>query len=394
MLMEKEYILKEVTDKKLVKIFLEMPVSLYKEDKNWIRPLDDDIEKIFNPDRNKLHRNGESIRWVLYDIQGKAVGRIAAFYTNDNKEKDEQPTGGVGFFDCINNQKAANTMFDAAREWLMAKGMEAIDGPINFGSRETFWGCLHDGFYPPNYNMPYNYKYYNDLFTNYGFKIYFYQYTFHMKLIPDSMDPVIYEKGRNIQHNNEYNFRNIDKNNLDKYVDDFLTVFNETWARFPGVKPLSKAQTTKMFDKLKIILDPRVMIFAYYKERPIGFFIMIPDLYEVTKHFNGKFNLINKLRLIYNLKVRKISRKVIGLIFGVVPDFQNKGVADGMILTFEDEVRKKNFKYTDLEMNWIGDFNTAMIKLEEYLGATIRKKHITYRYLFDRNKEFKRAQRL
>jgi len=392
--MEENYILTEVTNNKLNRAFLEMPVSLYKNDKNWIRPLDDDINKIFDPNRNKLHKNGESVRWILYDSHGKAVGRIAAFYNNDNSDKEEQPTGGIGFFECINDQKAADTMFDAARAWLKDKGMEAMDGPINFGSRETFWGCLHDGFYPPNYNMPYNYKYYNDLFTNYGFKIYFYQYTFHMKLIPDSMDPVIYEKGRNIQHNNEYNFRNIDKNNLDKYVDDFLTVFNETWARFPGVKPLSKAQTTKMFDKLKIILDPRVMIFAYYKERPIGFFIMIPDLYEVTKHFNGKFNLINKLRLIYNLKVRKISRKVIGLIFGVVPDFQNKGVADGMILTFEDEVRKKNFKYTDLEMNWIGDFNTAMIKLEEYLGATIRKKHITYRYLFDRNKEFKRAQRL
>jgi GNAT superfamily N-acetyltransferase len=392
--MEENYILTEVTNNKLNRAFLEMPVSLYRNDKNWIRPLDDDINKIFDPNRNKLHKNGESVRWILYDSHGKAVGRIAAFYNNDNSDKEEQPTGGIGFFECINDQKAADTMFDAARAWLKDKGMEAMDGPINFGSRETFWGCLHDGFYPPNYNMPYNYKYYNDLFTNYGFKIYFYQYTFHMKLIPDSMDPVIYEKGRNIQHNNEYNFRNIDKNNLDKYVDDFLTVFNETWARFPGVKPLSKAQTTKMFDKLKIILDPRVMIFAYYKERPIGFFIMIPDLYEVTKHFNGKFNLINKLRLIYNLKVRKVSRKVIGLIFGVVPDFQNKGVADGMILTFEDEVRKKNFKYTDLEMNWIGDFNTAMIKLEEYLGATIRKKHITYRYLFDRNKEFKRAQRL
>jgi GNAT superfamily N-acetyltransferase len=392
--MEENYILTEVTNNKLNRAFLEMPVSLYRNDKNWIRPLDDDINKIFDPNRNKLHKNGESVRWILYDSHGKAVGRIAAFYNNDNSDKEEQPTGGIGFFECINDQEAADTMFDAAIAWLKDKGMEAMDGPINFGSRETFWGCLHDGFYPPNYNMPYNYKYYNDLFTNYGFKIYFYQYTFHMKLIPDSMDPVIYEKGRNIQHNNEYNFRNIDKNNLDKYVDDFLTVFNETWARFPGVKPLSKAQTTKMFDKLKIILDPRVMIFAYYKERPIGFFIMIPDLYEVTKHFNGKFNLINKLRLIYNLKVRKISRKVIGLIFGVVPDFQNKGVADGMILTFEDEVRKKNFKYTDLEMNWIGDFNTAMIKLEEYLGATIRKKHITYRYLFDRNKEFKRAQRL
>jgi hypothetical protein len=62
-----------------------------------------------------------------------------------------------------------------------------------------------------------------------------------------------------------------------------------------------------------------------------------------------------------------------------------------MILFFEDEVAKPSFKYTDLEMNWIGDFNPKMIKLVNYIGGKVRKTHITYRYLFDRNKEFKRA---
>ncbi len=389
--MNKNYHLVEVTNRKLVRIFLEMPVSLYKNDKNWIRPLDDDIEKIFSPERNKLFRKGEAIRWVLLNGRNKPVGRIAAFYTKDEKGKNEQPTGGIGFFDCINDQEAADTMFDAAKEWLKSKGMEAIDGPINFGSREMFWGCLYDGFYEPNYNMFYNYKYYNDLFEGYGFKNYFNQYTFHTDLIPDKMNPVIYERGAEIRKNNNFTFKNIERKNLDKYEEDFVTIFNETWARFPGVKPLTKQQTVKMFDKMKIILDPRVMIFAYYKERPIGFFIMIPDIYQVTKHFNGRFHFINKLRLVYNLRIRKVSRKVIGLIFGVVPEFQNKSVADGMILLFEDEVRQPDLKYTDLEMNWIGDFNPKMIKLIEYLGAKVYKTHITYRYLFDRHKKFERA---
>ncbi len=392
--MDNNYHLVEVKNKKLVRAFLVMPVGLYKNDKNWIRPLDDDIEKIFTPERNKLFRKGDAIRWVLYNGKNKPVGRIAAFYTKDETDKNEQPTGGIGFFDCINDQEAANVMFDAAREWLKDKGMEAIEGPINFGSRETFWGCLHDGFTPPNYNMPYNYKYYNNLFENYGFKNYFNQYTFHMDLIPDRMSDVIYERGREIKKNKDFSFKTIDTKKLDEYENAFVSIFNETWARFPGVKPLTKQQTTKMFDKLKMILDPRVMIFAYYKDRPIGFFIMIPDLYQITKHFNGKFHWVNKLRLVYNLRVRKVSRKVIGLIFGVIPDFQNKGVADGMILTFEDEVRKPGFKYTDLEMNWIGDFNPTMIKLMEYLGAKIYKTHITYRYLFDRHKEFIRAKNI
>lgn len=386
-----EYKLIEVTNEKLIKEFLKMPVNLYKDDKNWIRPIDDDIEKIFDPKRNKYFKRGDAIRWVLFDENNQLIGRIAAFFLNDDKES-EQPTGGIGFFDCINDQDAANLMFDLAKKWLLEHGMEAMDGPINFGSRETFWGCLSEGFYEPNYNMPYNFQYYNDLFENYGFKNYFNQYTFHMDLQPGIMDPVIYEKGKKLRENSKYEFKNIELKNLDKYADDFVTIFNETWSRFPGVNLMRKDQAIKMFGKMKFILDPKIMIFGYYEGRPISFYLMIPDLYQITKKFNGKLHLINKIRLFYNLKIKKASRKIIGLIFGVVPDFHNKGVADGMILFFEDEVAKPNFKYTDLEMNWIGDFNPTMIKLVSYIGGTVKKTHITYRYLFDRNKEFKRAR--
>jgi len=389
--MELNYKLIEVTNKKLIKDFLRMPVGLYAKDKNWIRPLDNDIEKIFDPNKNRYFKRGDAIRWVLYDSANKLAGRIAAFYLNDEKSEKKQTTSGIGFFDCVNDQKAANIMFDASKEWLQKNGMEAMDGPINFGSRETFWGCLSEGFYEPNFNMPYNFKYYNDLFENYGFKNYFNQLTFHMDLKPGMMDPVIYEKGKKLREDPKYTFKNIEIKNIDKYADDFVTIFNETWSKFPGVNLIRKDQSIRMFDKLKMVLDPRIMIFGYYEERPIALFLMIPDLYQVTKHFNGKFHLINKLRLLYNLKIKKSNTKVIGLIFGVVPEFQNKGVADGMILFFEDEVAKPSFKYTDLEMNWIGDFNPKMIKLVNYIGGKVKKTHITYRYLFDRKKEFKRA---
>ena len=92
------YKLIEVTNKKLVNEFLTMPVGLYKKDKNWIRPLDEDIEKIFDPERNKYFKRGDAIRWILYDAQDKPAGRIAAFYLKDEKSDNEQLTGGIGFF--------------------------------------------------------------------------------------------------------------------------------------------------------------------------------------------------------------------------------------------------------------------------------------------------------
>ena len=389
--MSEQFKLFEVTDRKSIESFLELPVNLYHDDKNWIRPLDQDIEKIFDPRLNKKLNNGDAIRWILKDSNQKTVGRIAAFCEHSKAKKNEPKAGGCGFFECINNQEAANILFDAAQNWLKQHEMEAMDGPVNFGSREMFWGCLADGFYEPNYNMPYNQPYYNNLFTAYGFKNYFNQYTYHMPLDPSIMDPSIKENADRCNEDPKFKFININKNQLDKFTNDFTVIFNEAWANFPGVKPMHLKQTKKMFKAMKQVIDTRALIFGYYDDRPVGFFMMIPDLYQSYKKFNGKFGPINKLRLMYDLKISKQYTKLLGLIFGVVPEFQKRGVAGGMIMHFAKQVNKPGFHYTDLEMNWIGDFNPGMIKLVEQLGATVKKTHITYRYLFDRKLEFKRA---
>ena len=389
--MNEKFTLLEIKDKKAVKKFLDFPSTLFKNDQNWIRPLNDDIEKIFDPKRNKSFRKGNAIRWILLNKQNKVKGKVAAFYDQKGPGKNDQQTGGLGFFDCINNQNAANTLFNAARNWLQDKGMEAMDGPINFGSRDHFWGCLSEGFYEPIYNMPYNYEYYNDLFINYGFLNYYNQYTYHLPLIVGNLKSTIAEKAKRLARDPNYSFRHSDRKNHDKFAIDFMEIFNKSWTRFPGVQPFRKSSAIALFRSLRPIADPKLLIYAYYKNKPIAFFIMIPDLYQITRKFNGKFHFINKLRLFYNVRVKKACTRIIGLIFGVIPEFQGKGVAESMVKFFEDEYNL-DAKYTDLELNWIADYNPSMMKLSEQVGGSIRKTHITYRFLFDRNKKFIRPK--
>ncbi len=135
-----KYSLREVVreDKRLVREFLDLPKSIYKGNPSWVCPFDDSIESVFDPSRNKLFADGEAIRWVAYDSSGRAVGRIAAFYDREHAYSYEQPTGGCGFFEAIDDQQLADMMFDAARDWLAQRGMEAMDGPVNFGGG-VFW---------------------------------------------------------------------------------------------------------------------------------------------------------------------------------------------------------------------------------------------------------------
>lgn len=391
--MNQNYNLQEVKTHADVREFLDLPARLYKNDENWVRYLDQDIEKVFDKEKNKKLRQGEIIRWLLKNEKGETIGRIAAFIDPKTAKNNGQPTGGCGFFECIHDQQAANTMFDAAKTWLEARGMEAMDGPINFGDRDSFWGVLVDGFHPPVYNMPYNYPYYKELFENYGFKNYFNQFTFKRTINSEGIKDVIREKAARIRSNPDYSFEILNWNKIERYADDFMQIYNAAWAVIPGVKSITKTHALSLLKRMKPILDPRLIHFGYYRGEPIAFFIMMQDLNQIIWRFNGKMNWFNKLRFIYFLKVRKSCTRVVGRIFGIVPDHQGKGVDGAIIESFEKEVYKPGFPYKYLEMNWIGDFNPAMIKVVENIGGQLYKTHTTYRYLFDRTKPFERAKK-
>ena len=80
---------------------------------------------------------------------------------------------------------------------------------------------------------------------------------------------------------------------------------------------------------------------------------------------------------------------MVGIAFGVVPEFQGTG-ADAYIIIEGARLIQKDAKYDDFEMQWIGDWNPKMINIAQNLTTHRSRRLITYRYLFDRNKEFKR----
>ena len=392
-----DYTLHEVLSKREIKQWLAFPSKLYKNDNHYVRPLDREVEKVFDREQNKLFRHGDATRYYLTDNKGKIVGRIAVFYDEKTSkvyenEENGQKTGGCGFFDCINEQEAANILFDAAKKWLEDRGFEAMDGPINFGDRDYFWGCLVEGFTDPIYNMPYNYPYYQQLFENYGFKDYFKQLTFRRNLIPGGFDPILHEKAARIYENPDYTFEILDKRKIDRYADDFLTIYNKSWGAIPGTAKLTRQHALALLNSLKPIIDPRLMHFAYYKGEPVGFFLMMIDLNQIYKGLNGNDKGFNALRVFWRVKVSRICDRAISLVFGIVPEHRKKGLESGLVCSLESQAIKKKFKYKELQLNWIGDFNPPMLKIAERAGATHYKTHITFRYLFDRNKPFTRAK--
>jgi len=378
-------IAEEVLNNAQKKEFLEFPARLYKGDKSYIRPLDKDIESVFDNSVNKCFANGEIKRFLFKNKNGETVGKVAVFVNKQYIEK--QPTGGIGFFDCINDQETANFIFDHCKNWLQERGMEAMDGSINFGERDRFWGVLIEGFSEPLYGMNYNYPYYKELFENYGFEIYFNQLCFSRKAhAPTS-------RIFNIMHakhskNENFSSKRVTKTNMDKFAEDFYTIYNKSWESHGGGKQMSLNDVKKLFNNMKPVMNEHIAWFAYESGNPVAMWINIPDLNQWFKYLNGKFGFVGKLKFLY-YKTFKHNSKFVGLIFGVLPEWQNKGVEGYLIVEAANHFRLAT-KFEDFEMQWIGDFNPKMLGLAKHLETQMTRKLATYRYLFDRTKEFEK----
>jgi hypothetical protein len=379
----------EVTTPAQAAAFIRVNILLNRSNPSYIRPIDKEMEEVFDPQLNKTFRHGELTRWILKDQDGQPIGRIAAFVNKKYRSKgDDIPVGGVGFFDCINNQEAADMLLDVARHWLGQRGMEAMDGPINFGERDKWWGMLVEGFHEPLWSMNFNPPYYRELFENYGFQPFFHQLCFSLDPQKKLSEKVL-QRHATLAADPAYRSAMIEKARLEKYALDFLTIYNAAYAGHGGGKELRKEQALTLFRKMKPLIDERIVWFAYHEDKPIAMFINIPELNQYYKHFNGKFGLLQKLQFVW-LRWRGACRHFTGIVFAIVPEFQGKGV-DAYIITELAKVVQPAAFYTHYEMQWIGDFNPKMINVAKTLGETfISRKLTTYRYLFDRTKEFKR----
>ena len=367
------------------KEFLDFPARLFQNDKNYIRPLNNDIEEVFSPKRNKFFRSGECERFLFKNDKDETVGKVAVFI--NKKYKQKQATGGIGFFDCINDQKTADFIFDFAKNRLQEKGMEAMDGPINFGERDKFWGLLIEGFSEPLYGMNYNPPYYTELFENYGFQIYFNQLCFGRK-VHDAVADNFLEMHKRISQNKNISAKRMKVKDLEKYAKDFTEVYNKAWANHGEGKELTNAQTFKLFKTLKPVINEHISWFIYENEKPIAMWMNIPDLNQWFKYLNGEFGLLQKLKFLFLKKFKK-NKKMVGLVFGIVPEWQRKGI-DGYMIWEGTKHFRKTTDFEDYEMQWIGDFNPKMMKIAENLETVVTRKLATYRYLFDREKEFER----
>ena len=367
-------ILTEVKTNRDRKDFLNVPRILYRNDSTWVCPLDNDMEAIFDPHKNNFHQHGETCRWILKDNDGKLIGRVAAFINHQKSDTFDVPTGGMGFFEAIDNYEVAKFLFDTAQQWLSHKGMKAMQGPINFGDNDRFWGLLVDGFDSPSYGMNHNHPYYQHFFELYGFEKDYEQISNTIdirKPFPDRFTKI----ADWVSQKQGYSFEYCKKKQLNQYALQLREIYNDAWQDFDNFAPMAEATIIERFREIKPIMDEKLIWFAYVNNEPAAFIVILPDINQLIKSLNGKLNLLGKLKFIYN-KWKGVDR-IRAVVMGTKKKYQKHGLESALFVKVKEYVLPLN-QYKKLELSWVGDFNLPMQAIHKATGANFARKHITY----------------
>ncbi len=297
----------------------------------------------------------------------------------------------MGFFECVENKDVAFKLFDTAKAWLLDRDINTMEGPINFGERDNWWGLLTEGHeIDPNYKMPWTFPYYQKFFEDYGFQVYFKQLTFGRK-VNAPLKPQYLEQAERLFADPKFEFKKLNMKKLEQFTEDFRTIYNKAWVKHAGVKGMTSLQAKSIMKQMKPILDPDIVYFAYYDNEPIAFFLNLPEVNQIFRFLNGKLDWLGKLKFLYH-KFARTNKKMVGRGFGIVPEFQSRGVVAGIVeycrRVVQDEIRGR---YIDYEMNWIGDFNPKMVKVAATIGEVV-KTHTTYRKMLDKELVFERCK--
>ncbi|MEI7589106.1 MAG: hypothetical protein WCJ68_06395, partial [Chitinophagia bacterium] len=232
----------------------------------------------------------------------------------------------------------------------------------------------------PMYGMSFNPPYYESLLTQYGFENFYNQYYYKLN-IEDGLPPKFEERYKKFKAKSDYQALHLDKKNLQKFAQDFVTIYNAAWAQHGEAKAITYEQIIQLFNSLKAVMDEKVIWFAYYKQEPIAMFINIPDVNQYFKYFNGQLGLWQKLHLLW-MKWKKTNTKLTGLAFGVVPKYQALGVDSFLIYSCDLWLHESNI-YKEYEMGWAADWNPKMVNIYKSLGALPSRQMVTYRHVFN-----------
>jgi len=354
--------------------FIDLPWRIYADYPNWAPPLRAEVRRLLDPRKHPFWEFSERVLF-LARRGSVTVGRIAGIVDRNYNQCHSEKMGVWGFFECADDQEAAQALFSSVETWALQKGMTFLRGPLS-PSMNYESGLLIEGFdYPPTVGMTYNPPYYLRLIESCSF-------TKEKDLLAFLLDGGEYRLPDWIERLAErtaqkkgVRIRHVDPKKMDAEFDLIRDIYNDSWSGNWGFVPLTTHEMRDIQKSVKPFADPGLVFFMYYNNEPAAVCVIFPDVNPLLKCFNGRISPLGLLKAL--IRQRKI-RGLRLLMLGIKEKYRQLGLP---MLAFHHiyEIAREKKKYQNLEMGWTLEDNESINSLIEEVGAKRYKQYRIFR---------------
>jgi GNAT superfamily N-acetyltransferase len=339
-------------------------------------PLRQNQAEMVNYTPHPFYDTAEVQTFVAWE-HGQPMGRIAAIANRAHNQQFQDKIGFFGFFECIDDRRAAHGLFDAAREWLRSRGLTSIRGPLN-PSLNYECGLLIDGFdTPPFFMMTHNPPYYQRLIESYGFAkvedmAAFWGHIDMLKTLDKKVGFITEEcrKRFNVK------LRRLDPKRFNRDVRLFLELYNRSLIGTWGFVPMSDDEVDHMAASLKFLIAPEMTAIVEVDGQPVGSTFAMLDYNPRIKLIDGKLYPFGFLRLIAN---KKSIKRIRVISTNVLPEYQKWGL--GLVTLAHLIPSLMSWGVQEVEFSWVLESNHLSYKTLKRGGALITKMYRIFDYV-------------
>ncbi len=373
----KNITVREVSGKKGTNEFIDVAWKVYDYSQYpaWVAPLRMSVYENLDTEKNPFYKRA-TIQLFIAEKDGKVAGRIAAIENKAHNEFHNDQIGFYGFYECIEDQEVANALFSAAENWLKARGLNSMMGPMNPSTNHECGLLVRGQSQHPTCMTTWNPKYYEEQHDRFGLNkakdlvAYIVAREKNVEL-PEKVKKYV-EKLRS--ENSRVKFRDFDVKNFASEVDKCFEIYNSAWEKNWGFFPMTHEEFKFAAKDMKMFLDPRMAFIAEVDGKPAGFMLAMPDFNHILKRIpSGKLFPTGIFKLLLGKKLLK-SVRIITL--GVKPEFQGSGIF--ALFTYEAFERAHKYGYIAGEASWILEDNVGMNKPWQDMGAPLYRRWRIY----------------
>jgi hypothetical protein len=302
---------------------------------------------------------------------GAPVGTISAHIIPDHNRIHQDKVGFFGFFEAIDDEHVATALLDTAANWLTARGMEIMRGPMCFSIHHTC-GLLIDGFNSSPYIlMPYNPKYYVKLIESYGCVKASDMHALSMEMDEDVPPHIEKIAARAWDRIPGLTLRPIKMSNYEQEVNLIKEQYDQAMTKNWGYLPLHEDEFRYTVNSMKALVNPNLINFLELNGKVIGYSLALPDYNIIFKKLNGRLLPFGIFRLLFQKKRIKRGR-IIAL--GVLPEFRDKRVAIVYRAAYKAAVKAG---WQTCEGGWTHE-NNPFLATMKWIGGDIYKTYRIY----------------